>query len=282
MENLKTYFHENAHKNLLFMGELLKILELFEAEGITAIPYKGPILAVFKLMEILHFREFDDLDIFINQSDALRSKEILISKGYNPFVNLEPLKEKKFVETQYDYGLTNYEKYITLELHWRFTSLLFTLPKNKEQIADVDNLTYITLNGHRIRSLYPEDMILILCIHNSGHRWSQLAWICDIAEFIQCNNNMNWELVIEKARRIGSFKILLINLNLAKDLLGLELPDEVSSHVNNLDVINISKRIKLNIFQKNCDKTRLLEEILLNLKIRDKTFWGIKDSIKVL
>ena len=32
MECLKTYFHENAHKNLLFMGELFRILELFESQ----------------------------------------------------------------------------------------------------------------------------------------------------------------------------------------------------------------------------------------------------------
>jgi hypothetical protein len=278
MDYLKTFFLENTHKNLLYMGELFRILELFESHGIAAIPYKGPALAVMTYGN-LAFREFSDLDIFINQNDAIKAKELLVSDDYNPHINLDPVKDKKFIETQHDYGLSNNEKSITIELHWKFTSSLFSLPLKEEEIFNLNIPTYHTINGHRVRSLYSEDLLLILCIHNAGHRWSDLAWICDIAEFIQ-HNNINWGKVIWNARKMGSLRILLINLNLAKDLIGLELPDEILPYLkSDNELEKISNQINFNLFLKNCDKTSLLEEIILNLKIRDKTFWGVKDSI---
>ena len=51
MEHLKAFFQKNAHKNLMFMGELLKILDLLKSDDITAIPYKGPLLAIQSLWE---------------------------------------------------------------------------------------------------------------------------------------------------------------------------------------------------------------------------------------
>src|SRR5437867_6232608 len=45
MDYLRDYFHENAQRNLYLTGELRRLLKLFEAQGISAIPYKGPVLA---------------------------------------------------------------------------------------------------------------------------------------------------------------------------------------------------------------------------------------------
>jgi hypothetical protein len=38
MEIIKTLFHENAQLNLLFLGELLKILEVLRSHNIMAVP----------------------------------------------------------------------------------------------------------------------------------------------------------------------------------------------------------------------------------------------------
>lgn len=280
MDTLKTYFHENAHKNLLYLGELQKILKLFENSGIDAIPYKGPTLAI-SVYGNLALREFVDLDIFINQNDVIKAKKMLVSEFYKPYIYLDPIKEKKFVETQHDYGFTNDEKSVTIELHWRFTSLLFSLPIDEKEVFNVNDKNYAFINNHKIRSLNPEDLFLILCIHNSEHRWSRLAWICDIAEFVQHNCNINWEKIIRKAKRIGIFRILLINLNLAKDLFDLKIQDErIVYYLKNDDnVEEISNQIKTNIFIKKHDKVALLREISLNIKVRDKIFRGIIDCI---
>ena len=193
---------------------------------------------------------------------------------------MDPLKDKKFIETQHDYGLTNDEKSITVELHWKFTSSLFSLPLDEKEIFNLSKPTFKSIHGHRIRGLYNEDLLLILCIHNAGHRWSDVTWICDISEFIQHNVDINWEKVIENAKKMGVLRMLLINLNLAKELLGLQLPDEILPYLNNdNEAKKISKVLQKNIFIKKNGKTSLIKEVNTNFKIRDNIFWGIKDSM---
>jgi Uncharacterised nucleotidyltransferase len=47
LDRLRGDFHANSLRNLSLAKELLKLLNLVEAQGITAIPYKGPALAAF-------------------------------------------------------------------------------------------------------------------------------------------------------------------------------------------------------------------------------------------
>ena len=57
--------------------ELNKILKLLKANNIDTIPYKGPVLASLAYGDIA-LRQFQDLDISINQSDIFKTKDILI------------------------------------------------------------------------------------------------------------------------------------------------------------------------------------------------------------
>ncbi|MGH9903389.1 MAG: nucleotidyltransferase family protein, partial [Pyrinomonadaceae bacterium] len=45
MEQLRNQFHENAYYNLFRTRELLRLLRLFEDDGIPMLPFKGPVLA---------------------------------------------------------------------------------------------------------------------------------------------------------------------------------------------------------------------------------------------
>ena len=54
---LKESFNRNAKKNLLMLGELLKILNSSEKKGLIVIPYKGPILAIHVYQKLI-LRDF--------------------------------------------------------------------------------------------------------------------------------------------------------------------------------------------------------------------------------
>ena len=45
-QKLREKFRENATRNLLLAGELVRIARLFESEGVPVLAYKGPALAV--------------------------------------------------------------------------------------------------------------------------------------------------------------------------------------------------------------------------------------------
>src|SRR5271155_5627049 len=65
---LKSALRANTVRCLFLTAELNKILELFQAAGILAIPYKGPVCAAQAYGDIT-LREFEDLDIILPQRD---------------------------------------------------------------------------------------------------------------------------------------------------------------------------------------------------------------------
>src|SRR5437879_12700525 len=79
-EQLLEAFQQNTRRNLFRTAELLRILEAFRANGITAIPYKGPVLAE-QAYGNLAYRQFADLDIVIRQRDVARAYELLSAQG---------------------------------------------------------------------------------------------------------------------------------------------------------------------------------------------------------
>src|SRR5215469_866029 len=59
---LRQRYEGNAKRNLVFVGELIRILDCLEAQAIDAIPYKGSVLAEAVYGD-LALREFYDLDV---------------------------------------------------------------------------------------------------------------------------------------------------------------------------------------------------------------------------
>ena len=61
LDDLRDHFHANAQYNLLLTGALLKLLRLFEAHNIPAMPFKGPVLTAMAYGNIT-LRQFSDMD----------------------------------------------------------------------------------------------------------------------------------------------------------------------------------------------------------------------------
>src|SRR3712207_8653927 len=47
--------------------------------------------------------------------------------------------------------------------------------------------------------------LLILCVHGTKHIWGRLSWICDVAELLRTQPDMDWEYVLDrKSTRLNS------------------------------------------------------------------------------
>ncbi len=71
----------NTLRCLQLTAALVEILRLFQAEGIAALPYKGPILAAQAYGD-LSMRQFDDIDIVVPQREMAKAQEIMLGLGY--------------------------------------------------------------------------------------------------------------------------------------------------------------------------------------------------------
>src|SRR5262249_53885731 len=73
LRSLQVCCHAITVHNLHLTRELLRLLDLFQAASLEALPYKGPALATAVYRD-LTLRPFSDLDILVRKKDLARCK----------------------------------------------------------------------------------------------------------------------------------------------------------------------------------------------------------------
>jgi hypothetical protein len=225
LNNLREYTKANARYNLYRTRELIILLTLFEASGIPALPFKGPVLSVM-VYNNLGLRDYGDLDILVRQQDVLRAHRLLTERGYKLVTpSVQSHKEPHLSRRNKDLIFDSIDGAVRVELHWRLTGSHFDFPLDLDSLWE--SLEAVTLAGSTMRTLAPEDLLLYLCMHGSRHGWERLLWICDVAELLRTHYTMDWESITKKACELGSRRTLGLGLAITRDLLGLELPEQV-------------------------------------------------------
>lgn len=273
IETMKNHFHENAHKNLLFTSELIKVLNLLESNHINAIAYKGPVLAILAYNNV-SLREFVDLDIFIEKKDALKVKNLLTSHGFELFSQSKNIKDSFYLKTQREYVFWT-GKGVSLEVHWKFQGMFFKFPVETDFIFD--RVISLDVGGKQISSFSIEVQLLILCIHAALHDWCYLSMVSDVFELVQ-SHPVDWVYLIEKSEQMQVKRILGVNLILARDLLGLEIPNDVQERFcSDFVAIELSRQIVEMFF---LDKSlSMYRRFILTFKKRDNLKDGINDFL---
>jgi hypothetical protein len=264
-ERLQSIVHHNKLRNLLLAGELIRILDLLEEHGISAIPYKGPILAAAVYGD-LALRKPGDLDLLLRREDVRKARDLLLDQGYEPMDRpelpvgqLTSVQEEAFFRFEREYGLTHGEAEIDVELQWRVMPTQFTFPLEVEAIRG--RLRQASLGRKQIHTVSPEDLLLILCVHGSKHFWERLQWVCDVAETIRAyRDELNWQELMERATALGCRRMLLLGLSLAAELLEAELPEEVSRDAGSDPVVaELAGEVYAWLFRSSEDPRSILE-----------------------
>lgn len=271
--DLERIFFIISKKNFILTGKLFEILNLLNSDGISAVPYKGPVLALSAYGDFA-LREFADLDIYVDGDNIFRAKELLNTKGYKPIYQLNESQIDFLVKFQHEFKLEHDKPKIYLELHWDF----YINHHNNDPIFDKNYITEVKGNGFRFPTFAPEELILILSLHASGHLWEFLCWICDIAQVIKFNKRLDWDRVLNKADNISIKRILGVSLSLAKDLIGIDLPDGVLNEFeNDKKVKSISWNIQKYLFTQA--KYSFYKNAVSQIQLREKINDGIKDYL---
>jgi hypothetical protein len=152
---------------------LIKLLHLFDSNGIPAFPFKGPALAA-SVYGDLALRQFSDLDIFIQRQDVVKARDLLISSGYTPEFQFKKIQTDALLKYQYELPFMHKSGKIFVELQWELAPRYLNcalvskyLWKHSEPVTDTSALPL----------LQPEYLLLMLCIHGTKDFWRQLIWI---------------------------------------------------------------------------------------------------------
>ncbi len=221
LARLRSHAETNAVRNRLLGAELAKVLARLDAEGIVAIPYKGPVLAALVYRD-LGLRRFADLDILVRRGDALRSKAALRELGYEPRLRFTPGQERAYLASQCEYALDRDRGRLTVELHWDIAPRDFAFRFDLERLWA--GARPVCVNGAMVQVPQPEDLLLALIVHGSKHLWERLAWLVDVAEVVDAYPGMDWLTLLTRARESGGARMLLLGLTLAAELLDARVP----------------------------------------------------------
>ncbi len=226
-ERFQQQFVLTVKSNLLLLQEWHRILQAFEAAGISVISLKGPALALLAYGDV-GLREFVDLDFLVQPKDVLRASNLLIREGYQLKSSLSGDADAAILRSgnrQLDF---NDGHGTLIDLHWGALHKMFSfqLPTHQlfesAQIERHGDVSFLTLS--------PEHLLLYLCAHGTKHCWQNLRWLCDVACHVHTAQNLDWELCIHRAETASCDLVLKHSLLLAQQVLGLELPIPVRKY----------------------------------------------------
>lgn len=253
---LQNYFYINNRRNFALTKELLKLLQLFEDNKITALPFKGPILAASVYGNVA-LRLISDLDILVHERDFSRAVELLISQGY-----------QLRTEVPWEFHLIRGDGLYNIDLHREIA------PKHVSCSLSFDylweNIETFSLAGTTVPNLSPEVWLLILCLNGSKDCWQKLNRICDVAELIRTHQGMNWERVMEQATTLRCKRLIFLGLFLAANLLDTILPEEIWQQVQSDSVVrSLATEVSEQLFSDTVKPVGEVEKTIFHMKVRE-------------
>ncbi len=120
MASLHHDFQSQALRNHRLVETLRRVLDLFDAHGISIIPWKGPTLAIMAYGSLL-LRPYSDLDLIVPESQIEMAKNVLCDHGYRLMRAMTKRQQARHRRTFHAYTLLPDSGEDVVDLHWRIT-----------------------------------------------------------------------------------------------------------------------------------------------------------------
>jgi len=226
VERLRGEARGIAVRSVHLAGALLATLDILDAEGIAAIPYKGPVLSAMAYGD-LGLRLYGDLDVWVHPWDyRFRIPDALVRHGWSPLADYAWERSFRHRETG---AVLDVHQYLT---HRR------TLPFSLRFDEAFRNAAAVEVAGRAVRTLDPARMLVVLCVQlakDAGEiERSPLIKVCDIAELVARHPALDWGAIERIARREGVLRVVALGLAVTGRLLGARLPDATQGLVRGL------------------------------------------------
>jgi len=217
LRSLQGQYFVSLARNTLIYHELDAILKLLRSEGLQAILLKGVALAGTVYPNIA-LRPMSDVDLLIRAPDLPRVQEMLITQGYAFFPDHARDFDQGFGRAKMFTRQAPYP--LSVDLHWR----LLEWPRG-QQATLLTEWLWASARERRVADipalvLSPEAQVLHLTSHLAKHRWQRLLWFYDIAQVLRYyENELDWDLLLAKAREFEILKALQVTLARTVELL---------------------------------------------------------------
>jgi hypothetical protein len=200
---------------MLGAGALRRILDKLRAEGIMAVPFKGPAFATF-LGDGPGSREIADLDVLIAGEDLLRAVRALAPLGLSPDLPSCVADSPWLVKVTPELPLSEPGGSLLIELHWRLAPAWFPSPCLAEDVfARASERDFF---GCRAWWPAAEELLLIHVADGMKSCGCGIRWIADFVRILRHQSNVDWHHVRNVSARRGGLNIVRVALAVAESI----------------------------------------------------------------
>jgi hypothetical protein len=271
-------FDRIARRNLYLSTHLLSILDSFQSAGVTAIPYKGPVLTAQAYGD-LALRTFDDLDFLVPHRELARAYNSLCAHGFVPETSQDAIAEGRQAPGQYlfqkDHGQC------VVEIHTERTLRYYPKPLDVDRL--LSRVVHIPFCGRRVPTFAAEDLLMLLSVHASKHFWDRLLWVCDVAELVQAQDRFDWDLALDTAQRHACERMVLLGASLAAQLVEAPVPESVVRRANEAPhVRELGRRVATSLFRDETAVLGLASRFAFRMRLSQSPLMGLRYCLRLL
>lgn len=211
-----------AAHNLRATAILRRLQEYLGSSGIQLIPIKGPALALWAYGST-SLRQFEDLDLVVEERDLLRAVERLEQAGYVLREIPPDANRDRYLATKQDWSLHKPGEHLHLDLKPVLISHALCGPRSAGFLATACR-SMPAGDGGTLQAPGPEAMMLAVCVDGANEMWPKLSAVADVAALFAARPGADWTGLLESAAEWGQGRSLLVGAGLAESLLDCRLP----------------------------------------------------------
>jgi Uncharacterised nucleotidyltransferase len=263
---LRDYSQENSAFGLLLTGELVRLLRVLEANGITAVPYKGPAIAL-KLYGTVARRQFADLDILVRKRDVWEAGRLIEAEGFEPERAIPRSMRARLLRHGYVRTFRCSASRAHLELHWDIAERYWAVRFDAD--AMWRRLEPMPLPGATAFVPCAEDLLLLQCVHGVRHGLDKLEGIGSIAELLRRTPDLDWPRVWRQSREMHCRRMLEFALLLAHGLFDVPLPPQAEAARRSPALLTMASATVRNLVAEEPPSRTWRQQMSYELRLKD-------------
>ncbi|NBB23605.1 hypothetical protein GVM20_00515 [Porphyrobacter sp. SLTP] len=273
--DLADFTRGHAFAVLQKTAEIVSLSNALEAEGVTAVFFKGAVLGE-QVYGAAQFREFNDIDLLVSLEDRDRVADLLEASGYLPVI-ADRLFRRAFFDYAGQHMFRHRDSGSVVDLHWNFVGNL-DFPVDAAEV--MRNRTMLALGGVRVPAPSIEDLALILAGHGQKEGWASFGWALDFAKFSASFPDFDWDKAARRAQDKGGLGALLTALLMVERLFGRVLDqDLVAKARQSRRIVDDVERIIIGYHA--LAERRLADDLMGSFRLcetalqRARVWWGL-------
>lgn len=269
-EQSREHRHGIRIQNTFVIQELGRIAHHFEDEDLPILALKGPTLAQTAYGDIA-LRQSVDADVLVPKERFSEADGLLKEIGYEYADKRKAMTGWRKTLSLYLDGQWEFTqgRSFALDVHTRLMPPGYSFPPDFQQFWERSRPVRLG-EDVEVQGFSPEDQVLILAHHGVKNQWRALRHVADIAGVIRSEPDLEWNLLLERSRRMGTTRVLKLGLYMAHDLLDTSLPKDVQEWMQEEPVRDMSALAK--DYLRNRHRTGVLsygKRVRLQLATKD-------------